>query len=64
MKLARHRDRPDWRTESPSFLLGRLRGEVDELEAALANGLDPWEEAADVANLAAMLADHAAPAVR
>lgn len=62
-KLAAHRDRRHWWNTPRRFLLDRLREEVDELEAALMAGEDPWQEAADVANFAAMLADQSEPAV-
>jgi hypothetical protein len=49
-----------WLNDDPRDLLARVRQEVDELEEALAAGASPktvWEEAADVANMAAMVAD-------
>lgn len=60
-KLAAHRDRQHWLATDRWFLLERLREAVDELEQALAEGEDPWAEAADVANFAAMLADQVEP---
>lgn len=59
-KLADNRDRPHWRKADANFLLGRLLEEVAELSRAERSGNETatWAEAADVANLAAMLADN------
>lgn len=71
MKLRERDDRPCWRKDSPHVLLKWLRGEVDELERALAEwqrqrieqglfGADyepVLAEAADICNYAMMLAD-------
>ena len=58
-KLAANRHKRHWLNEevTDAYLIGRLREEVDELEAAVAAGEETWPEAADVANLAAMIAD-------
>ena len=58
-KLSRHRDRAPWRTWGQDrFYVDRLLGEVAELLEVIYTGKgDPWSEAADVANFAAMLAD-------
>jgi hypothetical protein len=54
-QLERNRHKNHWRSEDLSldFLIGRLREEVEELIANPSS----WEEAADVANFAAMIAD-------
>lgn len=59
-KLEANRWRQHWRSEDTDFgyLLKRLYDEVAELEAH-----PSWEEAADVANFAAMIADRADLAV-
>jgi NTP pyrophosphatase (non-canonical NTP hydrolase) len=52
--------RGNWIKDDPRDLLARVRQEIDELEAALSAGASPktvWEEAADVANMVAMVAD-------
>lgn len=61
-KLAVHSDdREHWREWGrDAFYINRLREEVAELEQAIAERQEPrrvWNEAADVANFAAMLAD-------
>jgi predicted house-cleaning noncanonical NTP pyrophosphatase (MazG superfamily) len=56
-KLAQHSDRRHWRQSKVRYLLARLREEVDELAEN-----QTWEEAADVANFAAMIADKATDA--
>ena len=50
----------DWRAESSRFLLGRILGEVHELQEALSDGSpeDVILECADVANIAMMIADN------
>ncbi len=53
-KLAQHSDRGHWRQAEMSYLFQRLREEVDELAEN-----HTWDEAADVANFAAMIADKA-----
>ena len=60
-KLWSNRHKLHWRHESvtDSYLLNRLVEEVQEL--ALARPADRWAEAADVANIAAMLADRGQP---
>jgi len=61
-KLAQHSDtREHWRSENRDFLMMRLIEEMKELEAAMERGhsvIEVWREAADVANIAAMLADN------
>ena len=54
-QLERNRSKNHWRSEdcSVAYLIRRLREEVDELE----QNPDSWEEAADVANFAAMIVD-------
>lgn len=61
-KLAKNRDKGGWENDSPEALLERLREEVDELAAAILGGPNGTpqhvlDEAADVANFAAMIAD-------
>ena len=61
-KLAIHSDdRVHWREwGDDGFYLTRMREEIGELMAAIAEGQTPaqvWREAADVANFSAMLAD-------
>ena len=60
-KLERNRGKLHWREPAvtDAYLLGRLRDEVDELERAAASGSvrDAWDEAGDVGNFAAMIAD-------
>lgn len=47
-----------WLKEDLEWLIDRLRDEVDELEKAVGSDTgDPWREAADVGNFAAMIAD-------
>lgn len=63
-KLAANRhkgDREGWINDEPEALLKRLLEETDELRSALAEGRtkDIPGEAADVANFAMMIADHA-----
>ena len=57
----RHKgDREGWLKDTPRALFERLKQEVDELHAALADGTDVesvLSEAADVANFAMMIAD-------
>jgi malate synthase len=58
-KLAANRHKRHWRDPevTDAYLLERLREEVTELEYAIMAGEARWPEAADVANIAAMLAD-------
>jgi hypothetical protein len=58
-KLAANRHKRHWLDPevTDSYLLGRLKEEIIELEYAILAGEARWPEAADVANLAAMLAD-------
>ena len=63
-KLRENRFKGGWRQETAEFLIDKLREEVDELvEVIAANNLDQFalrdarEEAADVGNMAMMLAD-------
>ena len=66
-KLAKNRGKRHWQDAAPTYLIDRLRQEVEELEQAIGGYLeegsadedDVWNEAADVANFAAMLADNA-----
>ncbi len=66
-KLAKNRGKRHWQDATPAYLIERLRQEVDELEQAIGGYLeegsadedDVWNEAADVGNFAAMLADNA-----
>ncbi len=57
--------KPGWRTESDEFLLRRLRDEVEELAQALIGDVDRdvTSEAADVSNIAMMLADKRMPSL-
>ncbi len=57
MKLFANRDRPHWHQSDIEFLYGRLIEECEELLWAAFEGKGVWEEAADVANFAAMIAD-------
>jgi hypothetical protein len=60
-KLELHADKGDnWQSCDLSWLLARLRQEVNELGTAVASSTNiavVWSEAADVANMAAMVAD-------
>ena len=58
-KLAANRHKRHWLDPevTDAYLLGRLKEEVAELEYAIMAGESRWPEAADVANLAAMIAD-------
>lgn len=50
-----------WENCSNSYLIAKLNGEVDELKAAIWKDLDTRtiiQEAADVANVAMMIADN------
>jgi len=66
-KLAKNRGKRHWQDAAPTYLIDRLRQEVEELDQAIGSYLeegsadedDVWNEAADVANFAAMLADNA-----
>ena len=58
LKLAANRTRPHWRQSDGPYLCARLREEVDELLYAVIHSEDAWQEAADVANFAAMIADN------
>jgi NTP pyrophosphatase (non-canonical NTP hydrolase) len=70
-KLRQHDDRPGWRGESDHYLLEMLKEELDELACEIQSegGGTEWDiimrqvriqqEAADVANMAMMLADNA-----
>jgi hypothetical protein len=62
-QLRAHDDRPGWENESKTRLYGRLLEETCELwDAAHDQGNDPvWHAAADVANMAMMLADTHTP---
>ena len=58
-KLNENNHKSGWKNCTNSYLLKRLREEVDELEKALINGKGHFEigrEAADVANFAMMVA--------
>jgi hypothetical protein len=60
-KLRENAHKPGWRSESRAHLLTRLREEYMELHDAIVDGkpnAEVWREAADVANLAFMVADH------
>jgi hypothetical protein len=60
-KLRQNAHKPGWRAESRAHLLTRLREEYMELHDAIVDGnpsAEVWREAADVANLAFMVADH------
>ncbi|MGE5572976.1 MAG: hypothetical protein ACM3ZU_08170 [Bacteroidota bacterium] len=60
-KLRRNDHKPDWRTCSLAYLRGRLNQELAELDEAVQSG-DPYriyDECADVANFAMMIADRA-----
>jgi hypothetical protein len=64
MKLAKNDDRDGWRHERFSYLLTRLKDEVEELETLLQisggstdNMAQIMEESADIANFAMMIAD-------
>lgn len=62
-KLAKNRhkgDRAGWLADHPGDLLRRIRDEANELENAILSdhsSEDVWQEAADVANFALMVAD-------
>ena len=56
-KLQRHDDRPGWQDEPLSYLVRRLLEEVDELSDAILLDEGVVGEAADVGNLAMMIAD-------
>jgi len=61
-KLAQRRDygdRPGWLAKGAQELQSWIKDEVEELAEARQNGSvsDVWDEAADVANLAMMVAD-------
>ena len=58
-KLIANRHKRHWLDPevTDAYLLGRLKEEVAELEYAIMAGESRWPEAADVANLAAMIAD-------
>ena len=66
-KLAKNRGKRHWQDATPAYLIDRLRQEVEEFEQAIGGYLeegsadedDVWNEAADVANFTAMLADNA-----
>lgn len=60
-KLALNDHKGSWELESLGYLLERLEDELRELLRACAHGdyRDVIEEAADVANFAMMVADHA-----
>lgn len=59
-KLEENRVKGTWHNDDPYWLLMRLEQEVAELRYAVFHGSGPgmvWAEAADVGNLAAMVAD-------
>jgi DNA-directed RNA polymerase subunit RPC12/RpoP len=59
-QLRAHDDRPGWKTEPLFYLYGRMLEETHELSAVIMDAADPcvvWHEAADVANMAMMVAD-------
>jgi NTP pyrophosphatase (non-canonical NTP hydrolase) len=58
-KLAANRHKRHWRDAdvTDDYLMQRLVDECGELFVAIKNGEPRWAEAADVANIAAMLAD-------
>ena len=58
LKLAANDTRPHWNQSNYLYLFARLQEEVDELIQAIGHGEDAWQEAADVANFAAMIADN------
>jgi len=58
-RLEANSHKRNWRFFKTTELLDHLKDEVRELERALINGENVWHEAADVANLAAMVADSA-----
>ncbi len=58
LKLRTNSTRPHWEHTQGAFLFARLREEVIELLHAVERGEDSWQEAADVANFAAMIADN------
>ena len=58
-KLRKNAHKAHWDTVDQSWLLGRLKDEVEELQIAMKEGLDVIPECADVANFAAMIADNA-----
>lgn len=58
-KMRKTKQKSHWSTVGQVWLLNRLKEEVAELEDALLNSQDNViEEAADVANIAAMIADN------
>jgi len=63
-KLRVNARKAHWSTVSQAWLLGRLRQEVAELEAALASGRGVESECADVANFAMMIADNFEEGIR
>lgn len=60
-QLARHDDRPGWKSESPDYLFSRFLQEVQELHDAMlhrfSSRTEVVEKAANVANFAMMIAD-------
>lgn len=59
-KMRKTKHKAHWATVGQVWLLSRLKEEVQELEEALLTQSDNViEEAADVANIAAMIADNA-----
>ena len=64
LKLVANESKPDWKEEEYGSLLLGLHSEVYELLAEIASPQATvesiWCEAADVANLAAMIASHVA----
>ncbi len=66
-KLEINRHKPDWMLEDVGNLIGKLMDEVEELIDAVAacevlgnsshRDIEVWNEAADVANMAAMVAN-------
>lgn len=61
LKLAENRDKPNWRTQTLEHLRFCLLQELREIDDAIDCNYSPtdvWKEAADVANLVMMIADH------
>lgn len=58
-KLEKNRGKLHWNYTTDEYLIARLYQEVAELEGAVArdSASDTWDEAGDIANFAAMLAD-------
>ncbi|KKM02965.1 hypothetical protein LCGC14_1779230, partial [marine sediment metagenome] len=60
LDLSKNREKLHWDQTTNHYLFARLVQEVEELRDAIYNNESErvWEEAADVANFAAMLADN------